>query len=141
MPYALRMDGRILRVDFTGTLTNQDLSQCVAELANAEESTAVIPHRLVDFRSVERLDIDFSGVLAVAEARRRRSYRNRFKTAVVASDVVRYGFARMFQTLNDNPQIVIAIFGDEVEALSWLGRAEFKAPRVPWHPRLSGKPR
>ena len=30
------------------------------------------------------------------------------------------GIARMFQTLNDNPQISIRIFTNAAEAMSWL---------------------
>jgi hypothetical protein len=30
------------------------------------------------------------------------------------------GMARMFQTLNDNPQITIQIFEDEAAAVIWL---------------------
>jgi hypothetical protein len=33
---------------------------------------------------------------------------------------VHYGFARMFQMLNDNPRIQIRIFGTAEEAVEWL---------------------
>ncbi len=135
MSYALRMEGRILRVDFSGTFTNEDLSRGAVDMARLEESTAVIPHRIADLRPVEKLEIDFVGVFALAEARRRRRYQNSFKTAIIATDVVRYGFARMFQTLNDHPQIVIAIFGDDQEAKSWLALPDLEAPRKSWQPR------
>jgi hypothetical protein len=38
----------------------------------------------------------------------------------VALTQVQYGFARMFQTLNDNPRIEIEIFGDCESAQRWL---------------------
>lgn len=135
MSYALRMDGGILRVDFSGTFTNQDLSRGAIDMADLEEATAVVPHRIADLRPVERLEIDFVGVFALAEARRRRRYQNSFKTAIIAADVVHYSFARMFQTLNDHPQIVIAIFGDEPEALEWLALPGLEAPAKAWQPK------
>jgi len=135
MPYAMRMEGPILRLEFTGTFTNADLSRGAVEMADFEEATKVIPHRIADLRPVARVEIDFVGVFALAEARRRRRYQNSFKTAIIATDVVRYGFARMFQTLNDHPQIVIAIFGDEPSAREWLALPDFEAPRKSWQPR------
>jgi hypothetical protein len=135
MSYALKMEGRILRVEFSGTFSNQDLSRGAIDMAEFEESTAVIPHRIADLRPVDRVEIDFVGVFALAEARRRRRFQNPFKTAIIATDVVRYGFARMFQTLNDHPQIVIAIFGDEKEALLWLELPDLEAPRKAFQPQ------
>lgn len=134
MSYALRMDDRILRVDFSGTFTNQDLSRGAIDMADFEESTAVIPHRIADLRPVERIEIDFVGVFALAESRRRRRFQNPFKTAILATDLVHYSFARMFQTLNDHPQILIAIFGDEHEALGWLRLPDFEAPARAFQP-------
>jgi hypothetical protein len=136
MSYALRMDGPILRVDFSGTFTNQDLSRGAIDMADFEESTAVIPHRIADLRPVERLEIDFVGVFALAEARRRRRFQNSFKTAIIAKDIVHYSFARMFQTLNDHPQIVIAIFGDDPDAMAWLGLPDLEAPSKAWQPQV-----
>lgn len=134
MSYAIRMDDRILRVDFSGTFTNHDLSRGAIDMADLEEATAVIPHRIADLRPVERLEIDFVGVLALAEARRRRRFQNQFKTAIIAMDVVHYSFARMFQTLNDHPQILIAIFGDEREAMRWLRLPDFEPPARAFQP-------
>ena len=137
MSYAMRMEGRILRVEFSGTFTNQDLARGAIDMADLEEAATVVPHRLADLRPVERLEIDFVGVFALAEARRRRRFQNPFKTAIVATDVVRYSFARMFQTLNDHPQIVIAIFGDAQEAIDWLGLPDLEAPKKTWQPEAT----
>ena len=135
MSYALRMEGETLRIEFSGTFTNEDLSRGEVDVSQLEESSASIPHRIADLRPVQRLEIDFVGVLALADARRWKRFKNPFKTAIIAPDLVRYGFARMFQTLNDHPQIVIAIFGEEVDAVSWLKRPDQKAPKNPWHPQ------
>ena len=135
MAYALRMEGGTLRIEFSGTFTNQDLAHGAIDVAELEESSESIPHRIADLRAVERLEINFVGVLALALDRRRRQFKNPFKTAIIAPDLVRYGFARMFQTLNDHPQIQIAIFGEEAEALNWLRLPDLEAPKNPWQPR------
>jgi hypothetical protein len=132
------MDAGTLRIEFSGTFTNEDLSRGGMDVDVIEEASAVIPHRIADLRPVQRLEIDFIGVLALADARRWKRFKNPFKTAIIAPDLVRYGFARMFQTLNDHQQITIAIFGDEAEAVSWLGLPNLKAPKNPWQPRQDG---
>jgi len=140
MSYALRMEAGTLLVEFTGTFTNQDLARGAIDVAELEESSATVPHRIADFRPVDRLEIDFDGVLALVETRRRMRFKNPFKTAIIAPDVAHYGFARMYQTLNDHPQIVIAIFGEEAEAVKWLGLPDNTAPKNPWQPRTEWIP-
>ena len=140
MSHALRTDGDILRIDFTGTFTNQDLAQSAVDLARLEDASPVVPHRIADLRPVERLMIDFSGVLALAETRRQRRFPNQFKTAIIAADLVQYGFARMFQVLNDHSQIVIAIFGDDANALNWLRLPGFQPPTRAWQPPMDSGP-
>lgn len=135
MSYALRMEGETLKIEFSGTFTNQDLSRGEIDVAELEEASAVVPHRIADLRPVERLEIDFAGVLALAEARLSRRFANPFKSAIIADDIAHYGFARMYQTLNDHPQMVIAIFRGEAEAVSWLRLPDFKPPKNPWQPQ------
>jgi len=128
MPYEIRFEAGLLRVVFSGAVTNADLAGVADAAAHVEASWDVVPHRIADLRSIERLDIDFTGVFAMAEARRHVRLRNPIKTAIIASDLVHFGFARMFQTLNDHPQITIAIFRGDDQALAWLQSAELGAP-------------
>jgi len=120
MAYVLNRDGEILRLEFSGTVTVQDLVQGAADLAEFEDASAIAPNRIADLRGVERLALDFAGILSFTEVRRQKRFRNQFKTAIIAASPVHYGFARMFQTLNDHPQIAIAIFADDAEALNWV---------------------
>lgn len=80
-------------------------------------------------RPVIRLEITFNGILPLAELRLRQTFANEFKSAVVASEVTHHGFARMFQTLNDHPQISIGILRDAGSALQWLEGPDRDAPR------------
>jgi hypothetical protein len=120
MAFAIDASQPILRITLSGKLTNQDLLDLGKEAARIEGGCPVVPHRLTDMRAVERVEINFQGVLALATERLKMKFPNMFKSAIVAGDVVHYGFARMFETLNDHPQIVIAIFPGEPEALRWL---------------------
>jgi hypothetical protein len=42
------------------------------------------------------------------------------KSAIVAPMPVQVGFARMFQILNDHPQIEVQLFATLAEAEAWL---------------------
>ena len=121
MAYEVHPDTPILRVVFSGILTNRDLSRALEALALIEAERDVVPDRITDIRAVERLEIDFAGAIALSEARRRRVYKNAFRTALVAADPVHIGAARMFQAVSSHPQITVEIFGDEESALKWLG--------------------
>lgn len=134
MSHGLHTEGGVLKIVFSGTLTNADLSRAAAELAEVEAASDVLPPRSIDLRPIDRLEIDFAGVYAVAETRRRATLKNPIKSAIIAADIVHFGFARMFQTLNDNPQVVVAIFGDDESALQWLRVAGVRPPEVAWHP-------
>jgi hypothetical protein len=137
MAFELREEDGILRIRLSGTLTNVDLSRCGEQLAALEDARAVVPHRLSDLRPVDRLEIDLTGILGLAEARRRRTYANPFKSAIIAPDIVHFGCARMFQTLNDHPQIAIAIFEGIEPALAWLRVPDHQLPKDAFEPRPS----
>lgn len=138
MAYQMRHENGLLKIRLSDTLTNDDLTRAAQEVAALEAACAVVPHRITDVRPVERLEIDFRSILSFCEDRKRRRFPNGFKSAVVASDIVHFGFARMFQTLNDNAQISIAIFGDDTTALEWLNAPGLALPDTPWEPRLTG---
>lgn len=137
MPYSVTQRGAMMKIVFSGTLTNDDLSRGADEVAEIERSCAVIPHRSADLRPVERLEIDFGGVLELAMKRRQLAFQNSFKSAVIAASTVHYGFARMYQTLNDHPQLCLAIFPDEDQAMEWLNQAGTNPPAEPWQPERS----
>lgn len=94
----------------------------------------MIPHRVTDLRHIERLEVDFDGVYTLAVRRRALHFPNRFKSAIVAVELVAYGFARMFQTLNFHPQIVIALFPDDAEAMRWIAEPGLEPPVRAWVP-------
>jgi hypothetical protein len=137
MAYQMRQENGLLKIGFFGTMTNDDLARGALEIAALEAACEVVPHRITDVRPVERLEIDFRSILSFCEDRKRRRFPNAFKSAVVASDIVHFGFARMFQTLNDHAQITIAIFGDDASALAWLRAPGLEPPETAWEPRLT----
>ncbi len=66
------------------------------------------------------MNLNFTSMIGLAEMRANAPLKNATKTAVVTGNLVQHGFARMFHTLNKNPNITIQIFSSESEGLAWL---------------------
>jgi len=137
MPYTINDDGPVLEFSLFGTLTNADLSKLGDDAWAIDGGAAIVKPRITDMRPITRLEINFTGVSDLATTRLAMRFPNAFKSAIVAPDLPHFGFARMFQTLNDHPQITIAIFPDEAVAREWLMAPGLEAPARPWAPTLA----
>lgn len=120
MPYHVQTADNLIRVTFVGIVSNDDLLQVGRTAAEIEDAFAETPPRIVDLTTSEGLHLTFQDILAVAEIRRSRVFRNPFKSALVVSNDAQRGFARMFQTLMDNPQVTVEIFSTVAAAEAWL---------------------
>lgn len=120
MPHRLYLEGDLLRLDLSGRVGEESFKGFAAELQTLEAGLKVIPGRLTDLSTVTSMDVRFDDMATLAELRKAKRFPNAFKSAIVAPQPMHYGFARMFQTLNDHPQITIRIFADRAKALRWL---------------------
>jgi len=120
MPYSIDISQVVLRITLSGNFTHDDLRSLAKDTERAEGTYAAAPHRMTNAQLCTRLELTFHDVLAFVQERLRLRFPNSYKSAIVAKDVAHYGFARMYETLNDHPQIVIAIFSDEADAMKWL---------------------
>ncbi len=134
MSFEIRTDRPIIEVRIFGTFTNDDLEHIAIEARRIEAAESPVRHRITDTREITKLECDFQGISTFADDRRRCAFPNSFKSAIIAPDIAHYGFARMFQTLNDHPNIAIAIFPDEETARGWLGMDGVDLPAKPWAP-------
>ena len=112
----------LIRVTFSGVLTGRDLAEVATIADDIERGRDPVPDRLADMTTVTEMQVAYPDVKVLAEHRRKLAFPNAFRTAIVVRTPVQMGMARMFQTLNDNPQITIQIFEDETAALDWLRR-------------------
>jgi hypothetical protein len=119
MPYTLKLENNVLRFTLTGRVTAGDLMHAAAEARSYEENVPIVPHRITDLDGAE-LAIHYTDISALAGKRRELRFSNPFKSAIIARNAQQLGYARMFQTLNDNPQITIRIFPDESSASQWI---------------------
>jgi hypothetical protein len=120
MAYRLTAEPDFLRIELTGALTRADIAALTVELEAIEQASERIPNRLVNGIGLVERDLDVNDFLDLAARRKARTYKNPFKSALVAPTQLGRGFARMFQTLNDHPQIRIEVFETEREATLWL---------------------
>ncbi len=89
-------------------------------LKKIETEARVSPDRMADLSLIEGISLNFSAITNYAAARRTAPLKNKVKAAIVAPHPLQYGFARMFQTLNDNPDIIMEIFTDKNSGLAWI---------------------
>ena len=121
MPFSLSSESGVERIAISGTLTPADLERLADTLLEMEGASAVCPHRVTDLTDLTRFDVGFDDMFSLARRRRAVPPANPIRSAIVASTPVQLGFARMFQTLNDHPQVTLRIFADLDAALAWLG--------------------
>lgn len=120
MPYEIRVQDGLIRIRFHGVVVDSELADFGDSLLALEAGLPLLPDRIADFTDVTQMRFGFPAMLELAERRKNRTLPNRIRTAIIATDGVRFGYARMFQTLNDHPQVTIAIFRDLETALGWI---------------------
>lgn len=120
MPYRLTAEKALFRLVFIDELNAQDLVALAEAIAELERTRSVAPNRLIDLSQVADPQLTYAAMLDFVECRKAQWLPNRVKSAIVVSHSVQLGFARMFQILNDHPQIVVEIFPTMAEAEAWL---------------------
>ena len=119
MPFEIRDEGNYYSARLSGILDRADLDALMEEVERLEDA-GVLLDRLTDLTPLERIDVGFEDVYSLAAHRAERKVTVPIRSALVANRPVQFGFARMFQMLNDNPRILIRIFDNLEEAQQWL---------------------
>ncbi len=120
MGYHVSGEPPFIRIRFFGKITGGDLSAALADVEALEGGGAAVPNRLTDLTGVSDSEVKAVDIHAAAERRIQRRFGNRFRSAIVAPQPAQFGYARMFQVLNQHPDISIRIFADLAEATAWL---------------------
>ena len=119
MPFEISDEGTFYSARLFGVLDPMDLNAVMKEVQRLEDE-GLMRDRLTDLTALDRIDVGFEEVFALAMERAERRVAAPIRSALVANRPVQFGFARMFQMLNDNPRIQIRIFGNLEEARRWL---------------------
>ena len=120
MTYHVSLDGRILLIQFSGTLTREDLESFGKELLALEQHGTNTPNRLTDFRQITTAAVGYAEIAPLAELSRTRPLAHDIRSAMLVQEPVQMGLARMFQILNEHPRVTMRIFEDEASARAWL---------------------
>src|SRR5512140_3223589 len=105
---------------FSGALTPDDLVACAERTIELEDASDVPLDRIADLTPVDSFDVDFLAVSDLAKKKRERRYSRIVKSALVADRPVAVGFARMYQTILNNPDVDVRIFPSLDEARAWV---------------------
>jgi hypothetical protein len=122
MPAKVYFKDGILRMDFLGHFTTEDLMGALAEVEKLEREVRPTPHRIADLGGITTSDNRFLQVLALTQRRKAVRFANTFKSAIIAPRPADVGMARSFQMLNDHPQITIEVFPDLAAAKAWIAQ-------------------
>ena len=110
----------IIYQTFPETISNSDFRLINEEINLIEEKYSVVPNFIVDIRNVKTLKGDYHSIQKLAAQRRDKKFSNNILEAILVANDFQMGFARMYQTFNDNPQLTIQIFKDEAKAIEWI---------------------
>jgi hypothetical protein len=120
VPISLKNEDGLLIADFEGRITADELLRGAREVRKIEEQEPITPDRLIDLTRMDAVDLDFTVVNDFAQLRAQSPLKNPTKSAIVAPSALQYGFGRMYQTLNQNPQLEVRMFQDSTQAREWL---------------------
>src|SRR5262245_2101554 len=121
MPVEIEDRPHYLFVRAFAKLTGEDLRRYSIEMAQIESTEQGKKHRITDMSTLDAVDIGFAEVEQHLQGRRSAKVVAPVKAAFVAPRPMQYGFARMFQTLNDHPNIEVRVVSSMEEAEIWVG--------------------
>jgi len=120
MPFAMSFDGPVLIFTLSGKLSGDDLQGLADQLIAIEQGGTRTPPRLTDLRGISEMAIGYPEMARLADRARSRPLRAPIRSALVVGEPVQLGYARMFQILNEHPDVTVRIFDDESAARAWL---------------------
>ena len=120
MPFELTNQGTHFLLVAHGKVTPQDLSRLADDMDAIEDASPEALDRIADLTQITEFDIGFTEMRALAVRRRIRTFERNVRTAIIANTELQVGMARMFQAMNDNPQIEIRIVGSMAMAREWI---------------------
>lgn len=120
MTFSASFDGPLLVLRLSGTLTAADLEALANEVLSVEREGSYAPNRMTDLREVTDATIGYAEMSRLIDRTVARPLLTPVRSALLVTQPVQLGFARMFQILNEHPKVMLQIFEDETEAREWL---------------------
>jgi hypothetical protein len=126
MPFELTMPGAVMFARVFGVFTPPELTHLAAEAEIAEAAHPVSVDRITDLTAVERFEVGFREIYYFAARRSAKRFSRVVKSAIIVHEPAQRDIARVYEALNENPQIRIRILPSVAEAEAW-----FAEPMVP----------
>lgn len=120
MPYVLTKKESYVHLDWSGTITTQDLKSIGKDLTGVMAEWGYAPHVLHTFDQVEAMDFGPWGMFMHSLLREDTILPNKSKSAHVAKSEKAQSVCKMFRELNRNPDIEMQLFDNEAAAIAWL---------------------
>jgi hypothetical protein len=120
MAFQITTKSGLMHVALTGRVTRDEVIALGMAVREIELASERVPDRLTDVSGVEINELTGDDIQLFARRRREARYPNPFRNAIYAPQPVQFGYARMFQTLVDHPDITTQVFNDEAAAIAWL---------------------
>jgi hypothetical protein len=120
MPFELTTPGRVLFARIFGVFTAPELNHMADQAEIAEASHPVSLDRITDLTAVEHFDVGFREIYYFAIRRSKQRFSRVVKSAIIVDEPVQFGMARVYEALNENPQIQIRILRSVTDAVVWF---------------------
>lgn len=104
----------------SGFFDNRSLTLIRKEIMEIEAEKPYLTKRFSDFTDVTKLDISFADFDHYRNHRMYLEDETKYRTAFFVNSDIKFGYARMCQTIITNPKNEIRIFRCKQEAANWL---------------------
>ena len=122
--YRIHSDLGLVVAQFQGNVTDEEVLQTYRRVLNDAEYRPEF-NDLIDLLDVEGFNLKagtMRQIIMLADQAHADGPKS-FKTAVVASNALPYGLARMYEALADGSAVNVSVFRNVTEAMEWLGIA------------------
>jgi len=120
MPFDYKIEDSYVSVGLYGVVTVSDLYEMAQRYREFELEKGLVPSRIVDLSRAEEIQINFAQCDNYAAMVRTAKWKNKAKAAIVATNQLHFGLARMFQTMAENSQVEVGIFPESKAAVQWI---------------------
>ena len=117
VPFELTtMPDAIMLARLFGVFTAPELNHLAAEAEIAEASHPVSVDRITDITAVDWFEVGFKEIYYFAIRRSAQRFSRVVKSAIIVREAEQLRLARMYEAVNENPQIQIRILRSVAEA-------------------------
>jgi hypothetical protein len=124
MSYSIEINDRLIRVTYGDTLDNTDIQGVLKDALIMNDKESSPTNRIEDMRALKGSKVGFDALSGFTENIRNIQLSQAVKSAILTSNTLQFGIARMFQSILEHPQIRVKIFSNEEEAYNWLSEMD-----------------